>query len=264
MNTTPPRASSSYRMARRVGRTGQRRCLPLVGAVFLCLAACAGLAPPVVSVAEAVTEPWMLPPDATPTQRLYRVHYQGPEGKVSFKLSTYLERPDRFRLQASDPLGRKLWALAVAGDGRALWLNHRDKSFCHTDSKSGLVFIPLTRLPLEAVPRLLLGRLPEPPHQEPLRNATDISYRDPLGREWTAALDTDGSPLRWRLLEGGEPVAWWQRGVGAGESLYSDRRGRQQVRWREVVREPFTGAMPETEIPSGYRPARCDPASTRR
>lgn len=210
-----------------------------------------------------VSEPWLLPADATPTQRLFRVHYDGPQGRLSFKLSVYLEQPDRFRLQASDPLGRKLWALAVTGDDRALWLNHRDKNFCYTDADRGLVFIPLTELPLGAVPRLLLGRLPQAPFGTPLRDATDISYHDGLGREWTAALDAEGTPLRWRLLDGGESVAWWQRGESAKESIFSDRRGRQQVRWREIVRESFEGSMPETAVPNAYEEVRCQ-ASTRR
>lgn len=229
--------------------------------LLLVLAACAGgILAPRAPAAPGI-EPWMLPPAAAPTQRLYRVRYEGPEGKLSFKLSVYLEREGRFRLQASDVLGRKLWALAVQGDGQALWLNHRDETFCHTDARRGLVFIPLTRLPLEAVPRLLLGRLPEPPFDDLRRNETDVSYRDVRGREWTAGLDADGTPERWSLLEDSEPVAWWQRGEGAGESLFSDRRGGQQVRWREVVREPLEGVMPREVVPEGYTQAACDPSS---
>ena len=53
-------------------------------------------------------EPWEVPPEAYPTQRLYRIKYQGPEGKASFKLALYLESAESYRMQASDALGRNL------------------------------------------------------------------------------------------------------------------------------------------------------------
>ena len=206
---------------------------------------------------EAANAPWELPARATPTQRLYRVHYQGPEGHLSFKLSVYLETPRRFRLLAADILGRRLWTLAIEEDGRALWLNHRDKTFCRTEARRGLVFLPLTQLPLEAVPRLLLGRLPQQPFNDLRQAPGQVSFRDLRGREWSAVLDPAGAPQRWSLREGGEPVAWWQREPNGPGVLFSDRRGRQQVRWREIVQERLRVPVPPATVPTAYREALC-------
>ncbi len=232
----------------------------IAAAVFLLCTSCAGLVrPPQASAEATVPSAWELPKEVEATQRLYRVRYEGPEGKLSFKLTVYVETDDRFRLQAADVLGRQLWALSVSKSEQALWLNHRDKTFCNTDPRSGLVFIPLTRLPLEAVPRLLVGRLPEKPFGDLRQAPGQVSFLDVLGRQWTAALDTDGAPLRWSLLEGGEPVAWWQRDPSSRDVLFSDRRGRQQVRWREIVHESMSRSLEREVVPEDYQEVRCGP-----
>lgn len=238
----------------------RQRSAMTAAAVLLLCSACAGLVrPPQASAETAPLPAWELPDEVEGTQRLYRVRYEGPEGKLSFKLTVYVGTADRFHMQAADVLGRQLWSLAVSREGQALWLNHRDKTYCYTDPRSGLVFIPLTRLPLEAVPRLLVGRLPEKPFADLRQAPGQVSFRDVLGRQWTAALDGDGAPLRWSLLEGGEPVAWWQRDPSSQDVLFSDRRGRQQVRWREIVHESLTRPLERTSVPEGYREERCSP-----
>lgn len=207
---------------------------------------------------DALTEPWQIEAAAMPSQRLYRIKYSGPEGELAFKLTLYLEAPERFRMLAADTLGRKLWVLRVADRRQALWINHRDRSYCWAEPSTGLAFVPLTRLPLGAFPRLLLGRLPANPALD-LREATDrLSYLDDRGRQWTARLE-GGAPVQWTVAEDDEAVAWWQRVEDGGrpESLFSDRRGQQQVRWREIVSEPMAGSLEADEVPPDYREDAC-------
>lgn len=247
--------------------------MALAVALALQLGCAGGLLPPPGVRARAergdigAAAPWEIGADAFPSQRLYRVQYSGPEGDLSFKLILYLESRERFRMQAADALGRKLWVLRVADPRQALWLNHRERTFCWADPATGLSFVPLTRLPLAAFPRLLLGRLPASPAADLRRAEGQLSYLDARGRTWVGTLDGD-APARWSLLEGDRPVAWWQRvgdpGDGSGddkarrpEALFSDRVGQQQVRWKEVVSEPLGTALAADPIPDGYREETC-------
>ncbi len=208
--------------------------------------------------APEVVNPWQLDPRSLPSQRLFRVHYEGPEGDFGFKLILYLERADRFRFQAADTLGRRLWVLRVGDGRRALWIDHRQETYCWADAERGLDFIPLSRMPVDAFPRLLLGRMPAMPADD-LREAEDrVSYLDARGRTWVGTLT--GQDLRsWSLLEAGEPIVWWRRTDEGGRpsAVFSDRRGKQQVRWREVIAEPLVGGIVADSIPPDYREVPC-------
>jgi len=199
-------------------------------------------------------EPWELPPEAFPTQRLFRVKYQGPEGRAGFKLSLYLETGQRYRMQASDSLGRKLWSLDLDASGLATWLDHRQKSYCHTIG-SQLGFVPLARLPLVALPKLLLGRLPTVPAAEVRRSEEgDFAFLDASGQRFSGSALEDGLQW-WTLEEDGELVAWWRREEEGGTFVH--RRTQQQVRWREVVREPLAKGLEALRIPVGYGERDC-------
>lgn len=199
--------------------------------------------------------PWELPPEAAATQRLYRIRYQGPEGHLTFKLTLYLDADRQFRMQAADPVGRQLWSLSVDAEDRALWLNHREGEFCRAGGATALAIVPLARLPLVALPKLLLGRFPVRPAAELERSEEEVSFRDAAGLTWHGALE-DGSLRWWSMVEGGEPVAWWRREGEAG-GIFSDRRGQQQVRWGEVVHEPLLGRLEPEPIPPHYREGVC-------
>ncbi len=203
-----------------------------------------------------------MPEDAYPTQRLYRVKYRGPEGEAGFKLTLYLEAEAKYRMLASD-LGRKLWTLHVDGSSRrgaedtpggAVWLDHRRKEFCRASAAGALRFVPLADLPLVSLPRLLLGLLPAEPAANLTRNETRVSFLDARGFRWDGVLDGDQLEW-WNLLEAGETIAWWRREDGGG--VFSDRRGEQEVRWREVVREPLEGSLAAPEIPARFREGAC-------
>jgi hypothetical protein len=199
-------------------------------------------------------EPWELPGEAYPTQRLFRVKYEGPEGKASFKLTLYLEAAEHYRMAAADGLGRKLWTLDLEAGGRALWFDHREQTWCSTVGER-LDFVPLARLPLVALPRLLLGRLPAIPAGAVQRSGDGhFTYSDASGQSWNGST-RDGQLEWWSLGEGDGAVAWWRREEEGGSFVHRDRS--QQVRWREVVREPLLGGIEALEIPRGYAERDC-------
>lgn len=200
-------------------------------------------------------KPWEVPEEAYPTQRLFRIKYAGPEGKAGFKLTLYLETAERYRMQAADSLGRKLWSLDLDARGRATWLDHRRETFCHTVG-SQLDFVPLARLPLMALPKLLLGRLPTSPAGRVEGSTTDgaFSFLDASGQRFRGNL-VGGGLLWWTLEENSKPVAWWrQEDEGAS---FVHRGTQQEVRWREVVREPLAGGLEGLVIPADYSERDC-------
>lgn len=204
--------------------------------------------------------PWEIPASALGSQRLYRVSYQGPEGKLAFRLSLYLETPDRFRMDAADGVGRRIFSLEVgeppsALGSQALWLDHRNKEYCRLSSSGLPPDLPLANLPLEALPRLLLGMMPARPASELARAAGKISYLDGAGRHWSGSLDSGGLLEWWTLVENGEAVAWWQR--QPEETIYSDRRAGLQVRLQQQVVEALKGKPAPLEIPAGYAESAC-------
>lgn len=205
----------------------------------------------------ATGEPWQIAPDAYPTQRLYRVKYRGPEGHASFKLTLYLGGVAEYRMTASDGLGRKLWSLQVDGDRRALWLDHRRKEYCRAQAAERLLLVPLARLPLVALPRLLLGRMPAEPAASLVRGDGHLAYLDARGQRWVGVL-RDGQLDWWRLEEAGEAIAWWRRD-GDGSS-FTDQRGGQEIEWREIVREQLQRPVEPLEVPARFREGMCGEA----
>lgn len=199
-------------------------------------------------------EPWEAPPDSHPSQRLYRVKYEGPEGKLSFKLSLYLASPLHYRMQAADALGRKAWTLSLDGQGGSLWLNHREKTYCRAADANGLALVPLARLPLAALPKLLLGRLPAEPAADLRRNGEHLSFLDSRGQLWNGALRA-GQVDWWSLVENGEPIAWWRREDSGG--TFTHLGTAQQVRWREITREPLAQTLQSVEVPKGFAAFDC-------
>jgi hypothetical protein len=211
---------------------------------------------------------WVVPAEAYGTQTLYRVMVTGAEGQGSLKLTLRLAAQRRYQAQAADPLGRALWSLDVE-DGRGLWLDHRARLYCRLDGAFDIASLPLGPLPLEALPPLLLGRLPVAPADpaavtlQPLAGdppgsgvAAQIAYTDPAGRRWTAVL-RDGQPLSWGLRQDGAagPILTWLD--SGGWAVLSDRRKGVQVRWRQTLREELRAPLAALSPPADYRPGRC-------
>ena len=199
-------------------------------------------------------DPWTLPEAAYPTQRLFRVRYDGPQGRLGFKLTLYLEGEVRFLMRAADNVGRRIWELGVDENDEALWLDHRNKRYCVAAGASRVAVVPLARLPLASLPRLLLGHLPAPPVSDLQVTQESVYYRDVLGRLWNGGI-TDGKLDWWTQVDGGRAVSWWRR--EGEESIFVDLRGERQLRWREVVREPLAASPGPLEIPKKYTVADC-------
>ena len=206
-------------------------------------------------------QPWLLPVDALETQRLYRVKYQGPEGKLNFKLTLYLESAERYRLLAADPVGRKLWELFLEPTNEAILVDHRQKLYCHADQADQMTLVPIARLPMIAIPKLLLGFLPASPDRRAQWVEDRVIYRDRNGELWQAGWE-DGALAWWSVGEQGDPTAFWRRqnedGKAAG--IFSDRRGQQQIRWREMVAERMTRPLSRPDIPANYELGSCNPS----
>lgn len=189
---------------------------------------------------------WQIPPAELGTQRLFRVHYDGPQGEVGLRVTLWLADTERYRVSAADALGRAVWTLSIA-DGNGLWLDHRQESYCRFRGAIDLAAVPLSPFRFAALPALLLGRLPEPPAVPP--TAGQREYRDADGKRWTFT-EADGRVVAWTVWRGGEPAAWWN---GRGdEAILSERRDQVQLRWRQVVREALPALPPEPELPASY------------
>lgn len=184
------------------------------------------------------------------SSKLYRVRYDGPEGDGSMRLSLRSEGPGRFRLAATDLLGRALWTLDRASDGRVLLIDHRSEQACVADERFRLASLGLAELPFEAVPAVLEGRLPvEAPAVE------GDSFNDAEGRRWTVRWNAETTPESWTLWGGGKPLIWWGRTASGG--ILSHRDG-VQVRWRRTADEPLSEPLPPPEIPAETPLGRCD------
>jgi hypothetical protein len=208
----------------------------------------------VVPAAADAQAPWQIPESLLASQRLYRVSYQGPEGKLTFRLTLYLERAEVYQMQASDALGRPIFSLAIEEGGGAIFLDHREQRYCRSLSSAEQRYVPLAHLPLLALPKLLLGVLPMPPAREFIRDEGRVSYQDAQGYLWSARLEANRLES-WSLAENGEAIAWWQRSDGVG--IFSDRRGGQQVRFTEQVVEKLSRPLAPVEAPSAYREDLC-------
>ncbi|HVT18292.1 MAG TPA: hypothetical protein VHQ90_19215 [Thermoanaerobaculia bacterium] len=236
-------------------------------------AGCATAPRPAVAPPAPPLPAWQIPPDAYGWQRLYRVAYSGPEGEGSLRVTLRLEAPERYQVQAVDPLGRTLWSLEVNA-GKGLWLDHRGRVFCRLDGKIELAPLPLGPFPLVALPALLLGRLPaEPappppageggasvaatlaPAPPPGPGSLEVVFRDAAGRRWSAQV-RQGQVERWTLWQGEAPALWWMQ--SGGWAILSDRGRGVQVRWREVLRERL-GALAPLAPPAGFREGPCRP-----
>lgn len=204
-------------------------------------------------------EPWQITDDAFPTQRLFRIRYEGPEGELSFRLTLYLESRSSFRMDASDTLGRKVWSLLVEDDGQGLWLDHREDLYCRIESAENQSFVPIAYLPLAHLPRLILGRMPADPDSDLRRAEGLISYVDGGGQLWSGRLDDEGRVRWWSLVENGVAVAWWRLDEegGEGRQIFVDSRRGQELRWVEQVRETLENGVPAAEIPRSYDAVDC-------
>lgn len=205
-----------------------------------------------------------LPAAELDSQTLFRAQYLSTGDEGSFRLTLWLSTPERFRLQAVDPIGRSVWTLD-AGEEGVLWLDHRERVACRYGDSIELPGLSLGAFPIDALPALLLGRVPVEPAASPLAtrrgDAVHLELLDAAGRRWTATYRRD-QLLRWALWPGaagaGEPLAQLRR--DGGWWVLSDRRRDLEVRWQRVVREPLRQPPAPLEVPVDYARRACDEA----
>ncbi len=184
-----------------------------------------------------------LPAEALGTQRLLRAQYDGPEGRAGFKLVLRLEQDDRYDLSAVDGAGRPLWQLQARGD-EGLFADVAAERFCRLRTAAALPGGLALDLPLAALPRILLGRMPvEVPHQ-----AGESGSWSDGGRRWTWSAPA-GELRQWTLWEHGEPAVWWSR--RGAEALLSVRARSTQVRWQPSVTESIGRPLGPLAAPAG-------------
>jgi len=187
------------------------------------------------------------------TQRLFRMHYDGPEGEGSFKLTLRLAALDSFQITTVDRLTRRWWGLSVDGD-EALLLDHRGRTYCRYGGEIEIAAVPLGPLPFRTLPALLLGRLPLAAATPVERSGDEIGFRDRDGRRWSAILER-GAATNWILWGEDGPEVWWQRRDDA--SLLSSRSEGLQLRWRQIVAEPMVEPLTPVTIPADYVAGNC-------
>lgn len=197
---------------------------------------------------------WELRAEQVGSQHLFRVSYDGPEGRGGLRITLRLAAPERFYLSAADQFGRAQWSLDFEA-GRVRVLDHRRQVACEYGEQVALPEIALSPLPAAALPRLLLGRLPAAPEPPAPPAGASWDFRDADGRRWTATVEPDGAVARWTLWQEAEPVLWWRRQDLGG--MLSHRAG-VQYRWRRSVSEPLREALPAFAVPPGYTFGDCD------
>ncbi len=189
-------------------------------------------------------------------QTLFRVRYQGTDGRGRIKLTTRVADRDHFQLAAADSFGRQHWSLE-AWPGRTLFLDHRQRRACLFEGDVVLPVIALAELPISLLPRVLAGQLPVemPADVEIGADGETSRWSGGDGREWSAALDGEGGIKRWTLWVDQQPLLWF-RAQGDGGML-SHRRG-AQVLWTRVAQEPLKQELTPLATPSGYARDSCE------
>ncbi len=208
---------------------------------------------------------WGIPPGAYPAQRLYRMDAETTRDRATLRAVLRIERPDRYRLTLSDRLGRTLFTLDAGPDSGWL-LDHRARRACPLAEVEALRDVPLGPLAPEALPSVLLGRVPAVPTGPVTVEATGrLSYRDVRGWRWSVRFEEVPAPtgdgtggrrvLGWTARRRGRSILWWRR--DGAEGLLSDRERGLQLRWHEVAREPLAEKLPPPGVPSGFERGVC-------
>lgn len=190
------------------------RRLTLLGA--LAVAGCSGVRPPTSPAAVAGR------------QSLYRIQFDGADGKASFRLLVKRASDLRFDLAASDPFGRTLWALQVV-EGEGTWFDFRARRVCEIGRRFRLEALQLPELPLETVPRILAA---EPPHAE---------GRDADARTWSLVRGADGALLGWELS--GPEMATLRCELEPGGMAGTLIGESSRLRFRRVTEEPLAAPL---------------------
>jgi hypothetical protein len=228
--------------------------LGLLAPGLLAVACASGLPRP---PAPAPAAPVPAPVDAAAAveQRLYRLVYDGGEGRVGLRVVLRTTAGPRYQIAVSDVAGRRVWGLDYDSE-RTILVDHRERLFCVAGPDLRFTDVHPEELPLAALPRVLRGELPvEVPVEMPDAagaTTTGDDFQDAAGRLWRRQL-ADGVLHGWTLFDDGGPALWWTRQADGG---ILSRRGGEQYRWTEVVVEPAAGQLPDI-VPAGFAEGTC-------
>ena len=236
-----------------------RCCVLLVGCALGCVSSFGPrthAGPPSAAVkanSEQAADAWGLSSDDFGTQRILKARYQDAEQSGSLKLVLRLQDRHRFSLQGSDTFNRSWFRLAVDGD-LAVFSDLRAKTYCVLEGEVELRAVPLGPLPFDALPALLLGRLPvaaatKVEHESVGVAEVQLGFHDHRGRRWSARLK-NGELVSWILWQEGEPEVYWS--TSGPESFLSARSERLQLRWQTNKHESLQQAPAAAEPPSGF------------
>lgn len=191
------------------------------------------------------------------TQRILRLNYQDSETDGTLKVVLRIATAQRFSVQGSDQFNRSWFRLAVDGD-HALLVDFRAGSYCRLDSAIQLESVPLGPLPFDAVPALLLGRLPVAPAAGVEVEEGRVSFADRQNRRWSARVDA-GVVVGWTLWQDGEPEVYWS--FDGRMAYLSSRREALQMRWRSGRSEAL-GQPPDEIVPPAGMVEDCSHATS--
>jgi hypothetical protein len=185
--------------------------------------------------------------DVLVEQRLYRLVYDGGEGRVSLRVVLRLTAGVRYQMVVSDIAGRTLWGIDHYPEMTFL-ADHRERSYCVASPDLPLSSLHPDEVSLDALPRVLAGELPV---AVPADAGDD--FTDAAGSHWRRSVDDGGALRSWTLFDADGPAVWWTRQEGGG---ILSRRGGEQYRWTLVVAEPAGGAPPGI-VPAGFTDTDC-------
>lgn len=186
-----------------------------------------------------------------PSQRVFRVRYQGGGEQGSFRVILRFESPTRYRLSALNPVGRPLWEVDYAEPRTAIF-DHRNRVTCVAEGPVAVEAASLSVVPVDDLPAVLLGRLPAS-----LREGGTLAGRhrwvDGRGRRWSVETAA-GRVEAWTLWQDDRPLAWYRRLDDGG--MLSHRLG-EQFRWQQTVSEPLPTPLPHLEVPPAWQRRPC-------
>jgi hypothetical protein len=221
--------------------------LALGGAVLLALVSCLGCASTAARPEPSSDAGGRPIGDASIRQSLYRLTYDGGEGRTTLKVVLRLDASGRFQMVFSDLAGRRVWSLDSFAE-RSILVDHRNSTYCVSGPELQLPAVHPMELPLAAIPRVLAGQLPVSGEA-----ASGGDFVDDAGRRWRASFSGDALES-WVLLDDQGPSLWWQADREGG---ILSRRGGEQYRWSLVVSESSDEPLRDL-VPVGFEEGECD------